>query len=800
MPRADEWIDTTRPPGEIHSLRRQRLLRLSLPILTAVALSLALLLITRYVERSNRDDALQLAEGLIGALETAVQRDVDSFLSPPAAVVSFIGDVADEGITGHADMRSDADVERALRSVVERLPTVSALFIGNDDGDFLMVQRREDGLLSKFIANDPGDRVVRVVLRNAAGDVIDDRLDPEDDYDPRTRGWFADALAARGGQGPAVRWSEVYPFFTTGAAGVTASTMVGVRDPDTPATVAGADLQLATVNQFLGEIELGHRARIAVISTDGRVIALPEGLDAAAREGAPLPLVGDLDDRILDRAFQHFRIERQARDATIIDGERYVVSSTSLSPLVGRDWWLLIVVPEETFIGFVRVNARTSLLLSAGVVILATIAAFALTWQGVVSDRRVMRAVAMERDVRDRGKTLRALGAVGDVADPNDTASVRRLTELLAEALDARRVGVWRLDVPGDRLMCLANYDRERHGFSDAAAVPAAHLGDVWPRLVGGEAFDVLTARDDEAMIVRYYLKPSGTDAITFVPIAGRAGVQGTVSVEDGQRADDPAALGLLQAAAAMLVPRLVALNTQSGGLPIEAASDVCLLPEVTAGERPPPNTLKRTSLSHRRDRRLLRSLDRLAGEGEAFAATMFPRVAVMTLQFGDDMALASGRAADAAFIGKLIEAADDAAERLGVPCVKLLGDQLVVADGMTREAGPAIRAVADLALDLQPICREACVATGRAPLYRFGLDIGSAAGAFVGDGGSAFNLWGDAVRIAGIAAARAQATTIQVTESVYDLLGTDYLLRPRGSFYLNDVGLANAYVLAGRL
>jgi hypothetical protein len=45
-----------------------------------------------------------------------------------------------------------------------------------------------------------------------------------------------------------------------------------------------------------------------------------------------------------------------------------------------------------------------------------------------------------------------------------------------------------------------------------------------------------------------------------------------------------------------------------------------------------------------------------------------------------------------------------------------------------------------------------------------------------------------------------APATSIQITEAAYGHLARDYLVRRRGSFFLDEVGRIATFILAGRL
>ena len=58
----DERVDTDVEAGVAPARRRRRLLRLLFPLFTALALVVAIVLITLYAERVNRRDALALTE------------------------------------------------------------------------------------------------------------------------------------------------------------------------------------------------------------------------------------------------------------------------------------------------------------------------------------------------------------------------------------------------------------------------------------------------------------------------------------------------------------------------------------------------------------------------------------------------------------------------------------------------------------------------------------------------------------------------------------------------------------------
>jgi class 3 adenylate cyclase len=778
---ARELVRTDRDPFAVAARSRRRFLRLVFPFLTALLLVAAIVLITLYTERVNRRDALALTEEVVAAIEEAVRLEVRAYLSPTAAAVRLLAEaVAARGIDGR--LPADRSLERQMRGIMGATPELASIFVGDGEGDFLMVQRDGATLRTKLIRAGDGARVVRWVERDADGALSAAWLDPDDPYDPRERPWFDAALASE-----AVAWSDVYRFFTTGAPGVTAS----FRAPsaaDLAPTVVGADLEIAEIGRFLGDLEIGTRGRAIIVTPDGGLVAYPAGL--APEDFEEVPAVGEIDDAVLREMFQRFRINRAARGIVVIDGVRHLASAAPLAEVVGRDWWVLLVAPEEDFIGFVATNARTSLALSGVVVLLATAVAILLTLQGMQSDARAARALRSEDRVRAQADTLKALAAVDGLADPDDAASLRRFATIAADAFAARRTSIWRLNADHTALACLESYDRERGAHTVATTLRADHLGPAWSRLTGPERF---TTSDDGDPALRplreLYLDGVGTTRLDAVPVRSDGRVLGALWLEDVDPEPlGPTATGIEALMARLLVPRLEALTGGEAGAP-------------TSPRETDANVLALDAVSARREAHLLRALGS-ADALETVAPALVPRLAVAHVQLGDDVALARTDAADGACaLHQLAATIRDEAGRHGIEYWRLGGDVVVAAvEASERDGAAATQAVADFALALQPACRDVARAAGRRTGFRSGIDVGPAFAAKGASGPDAAVIWGESCRLAARMAESAPASAIQITEAAYPQLARDYLLRRRGSFFVDEVGEIATYILAGRL
>lgn len=180
------------------------------------------------------------------------------------------------------------------------------------------------------------------------------------------------------------------------------------------------------------------------MDSDGRVIAVPnsEAVIKPVGDAFIPPKVDEIGDPVLTAAFDRFRVEGQGRRILERDGVRYITSATPL-PGSGRSWWILIVVPEDDFIGFVASNNRTALAMSLIIVVAVIGLAFLLVRQGVRSDRSI-------RTMAERGRNMARQSAAyvaisGQVAKGTDTIPPA-LTESIVEvtAPGAGASGSWR--------------------------------------------------------------------------------------------------------------------------------------------------------------------------------------------------------------------------------------------------------------------------------------------------------------------------------------------------------------------
>lgn len=760
--------------------RRQAALRVILPLAGVALIIGALLAIAVYSFRANRAGALALTEEMLVSLEGRITQEVRVFFRGGERALRLAREVFNaEEVRGD----SRTNLRRFGASVLRQLPQVALFMAADPAGNYLAIRRQpEHGHSALVIRNEPGPRSLTMTLYDAAGHRVGEEAQAENNFDPRTRPWYRAAIGA-----PTEAWTELYLFFTDQVMGVTVASAIRAPGQDQPLGVIALDISLRDLSEFLASLQIGRNGRAVIIDQAGRIVAHPDHT-LALRPGPDGPVaqrIDEIGDPVLARALDRIRMQGDLRSVEEVEGGRHIILASSISSQTASGWRLIVAVPENDFTGFVSINNRRALLMSLGVVVLALGLALLLVRQGLRADAAARRLLAEKASIAAQSSAFADLAGSTALFDPN-TELPPELTERLASVTGATRACIWRLTPDGRRLALEDSFDRERAGHTREAQLLREEMPAFFARLSSGESIAANDAARERstAELHRIWLHPLGTRALLAIPIRHGARSLGVVWLEDPQDwAGD--ARAFLDAVSKLLAVRMAGGASR---LAARAAAVQALEPEAAAPQ----------SVAGLVDSALTASL---AAE---LAADVYPQVAVLVVRFTDPMALAGRRAAavQGALVERLAHALERAAQETGIPYLKLLGDEVVAAIGMTaEEAGlPAVHRMASFALAARACCASLFEEAEVEPGFRIGFDVGVVIGSRVGSGAGFLNLWGDAVRLADQMAQSAPLGGIQATETVYSALAGQYLFRPRGAFHMPPHGRMSCYILAAPL
>ena len=795
---------------------RRLWLRLGLPIAAVLLIVASIVAITGYAYTSNRRDALALSRDVLLALDQRVMTQVQSYLTPAVRVLNLSRWMLPDGAFDGPD-RSLAG--RLSMEVLRNVPQLASVYFADPSGNFLMTRRAANGAIdTKTIEQRGAARKVEWVRRDPEGRTIAVEDDPADSYDPRTRPWFQAALTGAG-----VHWTDVYVFFTDRKPGITASVRIDGAD-GRPIGVVGVDIRLDALSEFLAGLKIGHTGRAMIIDADGRLVAFPEPERMMRQEGealVPARLDG-IGDPLLTRAFDRLRVLGPGQHVMRVDDARWVLAETPLRDVVGRDWSLVFVVPEDDFVGFVAANNRTTLLLSLAVVALAVALAALLAVQGFRADRDARRLRRRQSALERQAHALAALAASPALFDPGRPEGAAELTQVVAATMRARRASLWWAEAGGGRLSCEDCWDEETKGHTAGTELVVRDCPTLFAALLAGEEIAVADAAADPrtADLHRIYLQPVDCRALLTVPIRHYGRIAGALWVEDGETAAEPDvdAFTFVRAAAGMLGARAAARATGEEDAPagieplasIEPSSLAASVGGVAAagGRRRAATARGATPAAMRTSavagERSARFTARLAARGVAADATvsaMFPETTVLVLRLLDpeSIARASPETGEPA-IDRIVRALERITARHEIDYLKILSDQIVVVGGFSDDPVGQAEAIVETALAIRDHCLGDAGGADDGFAFAMGIDTGTVVGSAVGFGAFAYNVWGDAVRVASAMAASSPSGAIQVTESTRRLIGDRYLFRSRGAFWVDRVGELATYLLKGRV
>jgi adenylate cyclase len=763
-------VDIAEDAVAVRRRRRRALFRLGIPILGVTLVVAAIFVIALYSYAANRRGAIALSDDLLQTLDAQIAQRVAAFLDPCERALRIMREVA---VDVPLIQQPDSD-ERFAIATLKELPQIAAFYVGDSAGNFLMVRRQNDGVQTKHIINQPGDRSVLLIDRNAAGAEMARREDPTDDYDPRSRPWFQGALDTGD-----VYWTGIYIFFSDRKPGVTVATRV--PEPGGFDRVFGVDVTLEELSGFLASLEIGADGRALIMDEEGQVIAVPNSekfIKPVGDEFVP-PKVDELGDPVLTAAFDRFRVEGQGRRILEREDVRYISSATPL-PGSGRNWWILIVAPEDDFIGFVASNNRTSLAMSLVIVLAVIGLAFLLVRQGLRSDRSIQ---LMTQRGRSLSRQSAAYTAISDQIAKSAGELPPALTEGLVDVTRARRTSVWRLEADNQILRCSDSYDRDSQGHSGGFELHRRELPAFFELLESGEEVALADAAADRrsAQFHTLIMQSLGSRAIAIVPLQRAESVVGAICLEDSGPLDG--VRDFLRTVAAMISPTLqpeARDDRPAARKPVakaQAAEEEAIQPILSA------------------------DLARKSAEHAHLRAEHFTDVAVMSLSLTGATQLAKKcGAADTGMAVQISELLQEIASEHGITYLKFVGQDAIAAAGFDRQDQDAMNLIAALAITVRDRLSELIDTAGPGAEFRIGLGFGGCYGCLVGRERQQFNLWGEAFETAHHMARSAAPGAIQASAGAYARLRQDFLFRPRGTFYLPGVGQSRTFVLAGQL
>jgi hypothetical protein len=407
----------------------------SLGALLAICLAglqfLAVLAVVSSSYVTSENALLQHARDLLRDIGINTIEHSKGFLGPAEGAAELAARLAQNRVIASDNQ---AQLERLLFQQLQLSPQFAGVYYGSEDGSFVYVMRSPDGpgpFRSKIITVSGAQRAVDLIWRDNDFNVVEERSDPADPYDPRTRLWYEEARAQL-----ATIWTDPYIFFSSQQPGITLAAPV-LNDRGGIRGVVGVDIEISAISGFLSRLNIGETGQALIMHRNGDVIAHPNPeLLKATNDDGTLRFVNirEFDDPIARAAFARLLtggeivVSQETTAPFIYAGSRFV--STVMPAISDKlPWTIAVYAPENDFTGVIKRNRATNI----------WIAAIVAAVTGVVG---LLLANYLNKPVR--AFAIRsALIAQGEI-DPADPApktyrELEKANEALVQQIVARR-------------------------------------------------------------------------------------------------------------------------------------------------------------------------------------------------------------------------------------------------------------------------------------------------------------------------------------------------------------------------
>ncbi len=377
--------------------------RLLFGIGTVVSVLILLLSVVLTFRLTSEEAIVEDMREVIGAVSNETVANTESFLAPAERSAEELARLLEKG---NLDDEIGLAVDELFFEVLRVNESFDGIFVGRNNGSFTYVVRNDIGGYDTkdIIVTADGTRTVNNIEHDATAIVLASSVDPNDQYDPRTRPWFDLAVEADGSG----VWTAPYVFFSSGLPGVTRAQAVSLEDGRE--VVIGIDIRLDALSTFMGERRASPNGESFILDRELNVVAYQDrsqliDSDRLARASdlgePPVSFVSDLVGEVDGEEINEFT-------SGTVDGVDYQFAVTSLAN--NRDWVVAVTAPDDDFLERVRGEQLTTRSIAA----LGGLASvLLLAFGGLIVNNRYRREQALVET---------ALGTAVDRANERDAA------------------------------------------------------------------------------------------------------------------------------------------------------------------------------------------------------------------------------------------------------------------------------------------------------------------------------------------------------------------------------------------
>ncbi len=353
-----------------------------------IFLSICLLLagtLTGYSFIKSSESALEAGKDLLDKLSESIVLEMESISQRPTRLVENLPNIP---ALSQKPVGLDHPLLDYFNNALDNNKTLTALYLGWEDGDFYYISRIRDNEDFRIKMNAPKEteRIIYSITENSGQRLRTTGFYTLDgkptgppqitltDYDPRKRPWYKEGLLH---PGSAYR-TKPYIFSTQKVLGTTfTNTFWGQKSG-----VIGADIILTNIAQFLADRTPGPDGRIMVFNDEGLAffhaktkLAAPSPNESDAANNFTITPISSIMDPVLSTMYAKFKNENvTAGDPfTFQEGKLTYMADIKRGLFSKTEVLVAVLATEQHFTEEIRKIGRNSMLFSAVIICIAVL-------------------------------------------------------------------------------------------------------------------------------------------------------------------------------------------------------------------------------------------------------------------------------------------------------------------------------------------------------------------------------------------------------------------------------------------
>jgi len=276
------------------------------------------------------------------------------------------------------DLVNDSHLEAYVIKILKQTPFLFMYYIADEQGNFVLGYRNKFGSIStKLIHNSIDKPNTLWKYRDKDNHILDSKTEDYAEFNPRLREWYKKAKTSL-----KVYWTEVYKFHNSEVDniyqeendhqqlyGITIASPIIDIDGKFKGVV-GADISLNQVSDFFSSLKIGQNGKALVVNQARKVI-LYSDLTMKELTSNQEIRVNDIQQDWVREGVQEFFKRFETEISYRWKNKNYLVKSYDFSKKIGKNWFLIILIPEDDFLGETKQARSMSLLITSLMLLLS---------------------------------------------------------------------------------------------------------------------------------------------------------------------------------------------------------------------------------------------------------------------------------------------------------------------------------------------------------------------------------------------------------------------------------------------